>query len=166
MKIKGHRLWNDDDTPIRFERTRKMSAGAFDPQYLVIHYTAGSSLDSAVRTLTNPSIQASCHIAIGRDGTIVQMVPFSRIAWHAGRSRWQGLVGMNRYSIGIELDNAGKLTRQGTTWRSWFGRVYPDDDVIVAVHKNETRETGWHAYTEPRWNRLPRSAACWLRDTS
>ena len=70
------------------------------------------------------------------------------MAWHAGESHWQDLIGLNRYSIGIELDNAGRLTRQGASWRAWFGGSYQDDDVVVATHKNETVPAGWHDYPE------------------
>lgn len=58
-----------------------------------------------------------------------------------------GLSGMNKYSIGIELDNAGMLERVAGRWRSWFGGNYDDKDVMVAVHKNETQERGWHLFS-------------------
>ena len=55
--------------------------------------------------------------------------------------------GLNSYSLGIELDNAGKLTRHGTHWQAWFGGEYHDDEVIEAVHKNQTETRGWHTFT-------------------
>ena len=84
---------------------------------------------------------------IGRDGVVSQMVPFDRVAWHAGRGQWEGLTGLNAYAIGIELDNAGRLTRNGDRWTAWFGTEYADEDVLVAVHKNESAASGWHRYT-------------------
>jgi N-acetylmuramoyl-L-alanine amidase len=86
-------------------------------------------------------------VVIGRDGRIVQMVPFDRVAWHVGASSWEGRVGLNRFSIGIELDNAGRLARHGSKWRSWFGEAYDDDDVLVATHKHDSEPAGWHTYT-------------------
>ncbi len=77
----------------------------------------------------------------------MQLVPFDRVAWHAGSSRWGNLSGLNAYSIGIELDNAGKLTRQGNTWRAWFGTEYSSDQVMEAVHKNGGELAGWPLYT-------------------
>ncbi len=55
---------------------------------------------------------------------------------------------MNSHSIGIELDNAGVMRRDGGRWTAWFGRTYPNQDVTVAVHKNETVERGWHRFPE------------------
>jgi len=100
-----------------------------------------------VQWLTNPVAEASAHLVIGRDGGITQLVPFDTVAWHAGASSWEGRVGLNHYSIGIEMDNAGRLTRHGDSWRAWFGADYPDGDVIEAVHKNEAEPCGWHLYT-------------------
>lgn len=147
MKVQRHRLIGDEGQPVRFE-TSPNKGGTFAPDYLVMHYTAGSSAEGSLSHMLNPSAKASAHLLIGRDGGIVQLVPFNRVAWHAGRSRWNGLEGMNQHSIGIELDNAGKLERQGGEWRAWFGRSYPDAEVMVAAHKNEAVERGWQLYTE------------------
>jgi len=112
-----------------------------------MHYTAGGSAESAVNWLCNPAAQASAHLVIGRDGSITQLIEFNKYGWHAGVSRWQGREGLNRYSIGIELDNAGKLTRQGGGWAAWFGTVYDDSQVLQATHPKETGPAGWHIYT-------------------
>ena len=54
-------------------------------------------------------------------------------------------------NIGIEIDNAGQLIRGGGKWVSPLTRYsYPDQDVTVATHKNDspgTPPSGWHAYT-------------------
>jgi N-acetylmuramoyl-L-alanine amidase len=120
--------------------------GKVQHEYLVMHYTAGRTAEGAVKWLVNPQARASAHLVIGRDGSITQLVRFDRIAWHAGFSRWEGREGLNQYSIGIELDNAGRLTRHGDQWRAWFGVDYAPTEVIEAVHKNETDLWGWHTY--------------------
>ena len=55
---------------------------------------------------------------------------------------------MNSYSIGIEMDNAGQLTKVGTTYRSWFQAEYPEEEVLQARHKFEQDLSYWHTYTE------------------
>ena len=35
------------------------------------------------------------------------MVPDLYVAWHAGKSRWKHYKSLNRYSIGIEINNPG-----------------------------------------------------------
>lgn len=149
MKILRHRLHDDDGTPVPFKNSPNQRSG-LDAKYLIIHYTAGSSAESSIRALTDPARKVSAHLVIGRDGTITQLVPFDRVAWHAGESQWHNLIGLNRHSIGIELDNAGVMKRDGDAWRSWFERRYPAEEVIEAVHRNETQLRGWHRYTEPQ----------------
>lgn len=147
MKIDGDRLHDDDGLELPFEESPNTS-GSLTPRYLVMHYTAGASARHSINWLINPDARASAHVVIGRNGTVTQLVPFDRVAWHAGRSSWEGIVGLNRHSIGIELDNAGKLRRQGGVWRSWFGQDYPDAEVMEATHPNEAMPTGWHVYTQ------------------
>lgn len=146
MKVVRHRLRTDEGEPFPFVRTPN-TGGEMEPRYLVIHFTAGRSADESVRWLTDPRAKASAHLVIGRDGGITQLVPFNRVAWHAGVSKWEGLVGLNRHSIGIELDNAGRLEQKGQAWCAWFGNAYPDDEVMEAVHRHETRSCGWHVFT-------------------
>jgi N-acetylmuramoyl-L-alanine amidase len=148
MNIKNGYLFDDDGSRIRFVESPFQGAG-IKPLYLVIHYTAATTLDGTVSWFTNPLAKASAHLVIGRDGAIVQMVPFNRHAWHAGASRWGDIEGLNRFSIGIELVNAGRLVKNGSNnWVDWFGHVIPPTEVTIAQHKNETEPTGWHEYTE------------------
>jgi N-acetylmuramoyl-L-alanine amidase len=112
-----------------------------------MHFTAGRSARESVEWLANKQAKASAHVVVGRDGSVTQLVPFDRVAWHAGASSWEGLDGLNNYSLGIELDNAGRLARHGNGWRAWFGVDYDDSQVIQAVHKHETQPCGWHDYT-------------------
>lgn len=147
MKIRRNLLHADDGTQCAFQRSPNQG-GRLSPRYLVMHYTAGANADSAIAHMLKPTAKVSAHLVIARDGTMTQLVPFNKIAWHAGQSRWHGLVGLNRHAIGIELDNAGKLKMQGGEWRSWFGRTYAEPDVAVATHMHDDVERGWHIYSE------------------
>lgn len=121
------------------------------PDTLIIHFTGGSSADSSVSWLCNPQAKASAHVVIGRDGAITQLVPFDLIAWHAGASAYGGRTGFNRYAIGIELDNPGRLSRtQSGGYVADFGRSYPPEQVVNAVHRNEKVASFWLTYTEPQ----------------
>ena len=63
---------------------------------IVIHATDGGSLTGNVWWLSGGHSHASAHYVVARDGSIVQLVHLSDIAWHAGN--WK----VNRHSIGIE----------------------------------------------------------------
>lgn len=147
MKIKNHILIGDfvdfRDTP---NKSGKFKTGL--PDTIIIHYTSGSSRMSSVNTLCNPRTKASAHLVIGRDGKITQLVPFNTVAWHAGESAFGNRSGLNNYSIGIEIDNAGILTKSGETYSSWFGKIYSPEDVMSGIHRNRTKTEYWHRYTE------------------
>ncbi|MCP4696354.1 MAG: N-acetylmuramoyl-L-alanine amidase [Gammaproteobacteria bacterium] len=146
MKIINHRLYHDDDTPYPFRESPNHS-GVLQAKYLVMHYTASPGAEHAINWLSNPAAKASAHVVIGRDGSITQLVPFNVVAWHAGKSVWNGLRNLNRYSLGIELDNAGSLMHSGKRWVAWFGAEYKNTEVIEARHKNQNVTKGWHLYT-------------------
>jgi len=97
--------------------------GDLAPRHLVFHYTAGKSATSSINWLTNPESKASAHLVLARDGTITQLAPFNIKTWHAGLSYWDGLSGLNGYSIGIEMDNAGPLKKVGDKHQAWFGTL-------------------------------------------
>ncbi|MFO7847117.1 MAG: N-acetylmuramoyl-L-alanine amidase [Balneolaceae bacterium] len=147
MKINTHKIEADD---IVIDEVDKNS-GTFPeglPDTIVIHYTAGPSLSSAVHTFKDPRVKACAHIVVDRDGKITQMIPFNKIGWHAGESSWLDRNELNNYSIGIEIVNAGRMEKSGNTWRPWFGKSYSEDEVILAKHRNEDEKTWWHLYTE------------------
>ncbi|MFC3025346.1 1,6-anhydro-N-acetylmuramyl-L-alanine amidase AmpD [Vibrio zhugei] len=50
------------------------------------------------------AMKVSAHCLIRRDGEVVQFVPFTARAWHAGQSSFAGQARCNDYSIGIELE--------------------------------------------------------------
>jgi AmpD protein len=49
-------------------------------------------------------LRVSAHFFVRRDGSLIQFVPCSRRAWHAGVSEWRGRQCCNDFSIGIELE--------------------------------------------------------------
>ncbi|HEY3698865.1 MAG TPA: N-acetylmuramoyl-L-alanine amidase [Spongiibacteraceae bacterium] len=143
--ISNHRI---DGAP--FQKTPNHGAAFASglPDALIIHFTAGASAQSSVSWLCSPQSKASAHIVIGRDGSITQLVPFDTIAWHAGASSYDGRSGYNRFSIGIELDNPGRLSRtESGGFISYLGTTYPADQVINAIHRNEQKPSDWLTYT-------------------
>lgn len=110
------------------------------PDLIVIHYTAGSTLDGAVSWLKSLDSKASAHLVIGKDGRVVQMVPFDEIAWHAGVSSYQGSPSVNHRAIGIELVNRG------------YG--VPAGSGKLLTHKNESIPRWWDLYQDAQIDSL------------
>ncbi len=78
-----------------------------DPSILVLHYTGMKTGEAALERLRDPKAEVSAHYLIMEDGTIHQMVPEEKRAWHAGVGFWRGITDLNSASIGIEIVNPG-----------------------------------------------------------
>ena len=123
-------------------------------RFLVIHFTSGWTAQSSVDFWKTPDANgASAHVIIDRDGSIIQCRPFNRTCGHAGISKWKDpksgkiYVGLNSCSIGIELANAGDMSRNPDVYPSTMGGLagVPIPRVL-ARHKNGGREIGWELY--------------------
>jgi len=148
MKILNHLLYLDNGALV-VQKPSPNLGGKYVPQFLVIHFTGATSAESAVNWFLNNNAEASAHLVIGDDGSITQMAPFNVVTWHAGKSQWAGLKGLNSHSIGIELANAGQLEKQGANWVSRLDRkIIANEMVKVAAHKNGGTKTGWHTFSE------------------
>ena len=97
MKIKVNKSVNFS------KKTRRLR----DIQYLIIHYTGMQSARVSMKRLKNPNSKVSCHYLIDRNGQIYKMIDDANIAWHAGKSKWKNIKNLNKYSIGIEIQNKG-----------------------------------------------------------
>ena len=76
-------------------------------KYIIIHYTGMKNEMSALNKLTDHKSKVSAHYFIKKDGKILNLVPDLYEAWHAGKSNWKNIQSLNRYSIGIEIQNSG-----------------------------------------------------------
>ena len=90
---------------------------------LVLHHTAGS-LPSSLEILQgkDPKHKVGVHYVVTDEPKprVIRMVPESMAAYHAGKSAWGKLSGLNQHSIGIEIIN-------------YDGNVYPYSDAQVAI---------------------------------
>lgn len=87
---------------------------------VVLHYTGMRSTGEALARLCDESSQVSAHYLIDEDGTVTNLVPEDKRAWHAGRAYWRGITDVNSASIGIELANPG---------HEWGYRPFPEPQM-------------------------------------
>ena len=78
-----------------------------DIKFIIIHYTGMQSEIESIKRLKNIRSKVSCHYLINKRGRVTQMVKDNKVAWHAGKSKWQRFKNLNENSIGIELVNKG-----------------------------------------------------------
>ena len=76
-------------------------------KFLIIHYTGMINEAKAIKRLCDPKAKVSSHYFISNKGSILSLVPDLYEAWHAGDSRWKNYKSINKYSIGIEINNPG-----------------------------------------------------------
>ena len=77
------------------------------PDMILLHYTGMPDVEGAIAQLCTAGTDVSAHYIVLEDGRIVQCVPESRRAWHAGIASWAGEDDINSCSIGIEIVNRG-----------------------------------------------------------
>jgi N-acetylmuramoyl-L-alanine amidase len=147
MRIDNHRLQGDGI----LYRASPNQGGLFQDGILdtiVLHFTAGDSVNWALDNLrdSTPGQRVSAHLLVARDGTTTQLLPFDTVAWHAGRSCWGGRSEFNHFSLGIEIDNAGRLQQQGDDFSSWTGGLYEEQEAVQAFYRDEAEPSWWHRY--------------------
>ena len=76
-------------------------------KYIIIHYTGMKNELPALNRLTDYKSKVSAHYFIKKNGKIINLVPDLYEAWHAGKSNWKNIQSLNRYSIGVEIQNSG-----------------------------------------------------------
>jgi N-acetylmuramoyl-L-alanine amidase len=77
------------------------------PDMIVLHYTGMPDVEGAIARLCTVGTDVSAHYIVLEDGRIIQTVPESKRAWHAGLGVWAGQTDINSLSIGIEIINRG-----------------------------------------------------------
>ena len=140
MKIKNHLL--DDPKVDTSLQSPNVSSGTIKPTIIVLHYTASGGEDGKgdASYLSRASSRASAHVVAGRNGSLDQIVPFNKRAWHAGKSSYNGRDDVNDFSIGIEIDNWGWLSDSG---ESHSGTLVPANEQFAGTRNGHNK---WEAY--------------------
>jgi N-acetylmuramoyl-L-alanine amidase len=148
--IKQHKL-AEGGKAVSFVQSPYIGGALPDPTKIVVmHFTYGGSARSSANWFKDPKNPgSSAHVVVERDGGVIQCVPFNTVAWHAGKSRLRDLVGLNQFSIGIELANWGYLQPLGDRWASYTGTAIAKP--FMGVHKNGNPNKshvpiGWEHY--------------------
>lgn len=138
---------------------------AGDPQvhpidFVVIHYTEGDFPGCLTTLCLKTKGAASAHFLVTRDGVVIQMVSLLDRAFHAGGSHevpaiWpgDGHGNVNNRSIGIELENLGRLhpgPPHGPIWVAEDGAIARGP---VQVWRDPTKQA-WEDFPPDQINAL------------
>ena len=105
-------------------------------------------------------LKVSSHVYIRRDGSLIQFVPFSRRAWHAGASCYRDREDCNDYSIGIELEGEDETPYTDRQYEVLVKTV----SALQATYTNLcARRIAGHCDVAPDRKSDPGPAFDWLR---
>lgn len=149
----------------QFPINKGRTGGLIKPTCTVVHTTdmmPGTMAPLLKRWRDVAGEGAGAHFLIGKQaagvgdavptGGIVQMVPITRNGNHAGGKPNHGwfkttagkLIHPNLVAVGIEIDNAGRLTKSGGAWiYKPTGKVFAPESVFVDDHGR-----GWEKITD------------------
>jgi len=105
-------------------------------------------------------LEVSSHLLIRRDGELIQFVPFSRRAWHAGNSSFRGRTCCNDFSIGIELEGEDETPYSDDQYEVLAGVT---NALLAAYSTLSAREIAAHSDISPGRKTDPGPAFDWLR---
>jgi AmpD protein len=105
-------------------------------------------------------VQVSSHVLIRRDGELVQFVPFTKRAWHAGLSSFRGRDKCNDFSIGIELEGTDEDAYTDAQYATLIELLIALFDTYPAL---SARQIAAHSDIAPGRKTDPGTAFDWLR---
>ena len=136
----------DHYSPRNAERPRREQT-----RYIVLHTTEGPAAGS-IRKI---HARGEAHYVVDTDGSVLRIVHRDRVAFHAGRSMWDGKTDLDLHSLGIEVvgyHNRAVTEKQIAALRELLRqlqRIYRIPDERVLTHSMV-------AYGAPnRWHRRP-----------
>lgn len=106
---------------------------------------------------TIAGLRVSSHFLIRRGGALLQFVPCSLRAWHAGASAWRGRTRCNDFSIGIELEGCDDRRYTTAQYRR-LGRL-----LAVLAARYGIRDVAGHSDIAPGRKSDPGAAFDWSR---
>ena len=138
--------------------------GGREPDMLLLHYTGmQSSLAALARLRDENDPRVSSHYFIDDEGTIIQLVPEDRRAWHAGLASWAGESDINSCSIGIEIANPGHDFGYPDFPPHQIGTVIALCKDIVARHRIRADRVLAHSDVAPGRKQDPGEKFPWQR---
>ena len=105
-------------------------------------------------------LEVSAHLLIRRDGEVIQFVPFTDRAWHAGDSCFRGRDRCNDFSIGIELEGEDDVPYTDPQYAALIAII---SAMLEAYPRLSAREITAHSDLAPERKTDPGPAFDWLR---
>ena len=139
-------------------------------KFIIIHYTGMKNESDAIKRLCDAKSEVSSHYFIKNNGDLLNLVPDLYNAWHSGKSSWKKFKSLNRYSIGIEINNPGHEFKYKKYSLKQISSLIKLLKVLKKKYKIKKQNILGHSDISPNrkkdpgekfpWNRLARKKLC------
>ena len=139
-------------------------------KFIIIHYTGMKNESDAIKRLCDSKSEVSSHYFIKNNGDLLNLVPDLYNAWHSGKSSWKKFKSLNRYSIGIEINNPGHEFKYKKYSLKQISSLIKLLKVLKKKYKIKKQNILGHSDISPNrkkdpgekfpWNRLARKKLC------
>ena len=153
MRLKIFSNYSPSFDPIKRQKTQI--------KFLIFHYTGMKKEFDAINKLTNFKSDVSCHYFIKNNGETSVMVPDSYVAWHAGKSRWKHYKSLNRYSIGIEINNPGHNFNYKKFSKKQTQSLIKLCKILIKKYKIDSKNVLGHSDVSPERKKDPGEKFPW-----
>ena len=130
-------------------------------KFIIIHYTGMSNELSALNRLCDIKTKVSAHYFIKKNGSVFNLVPPLYEAWHAGKSSWKGLKSINKYSLGIEIQNSGHDNKYENFSQKQITSTKKLLKYLIKIYKVNTKNVLGHSDIAPDRKKDPGEKFPW-----
>ena len=141
-----------------FDRKKRQSNKI---KFLIFHYTGMKNEFDAINRLTDFKSKVSSHYFIKNNGKIINLVPDLYIAWHAGISSWQKFKSINKYSIGIEINNSGHNFKYKNFSKKQINSILKLSRYLIKKYKIKSKFILGHSDISPLRKKDPGEKFPW-----
>ena len=130
-------------------------------KFIIIHYTGMQNELSALNRLCDIKEKVSAHFFIKKNGSVLNLVPPLYEAWHAGKSSWKGLKSLNKYSLGIEIQNSGHDNKYENFSQKQITSTKKLLKYLIKIYKVNTKNVLGHSDIAPDRKKDPGEKFPW-----
>ncbi len=130
-------------------------------EFLIFHYTGMKYEKDAINKLLDIKSKVSSHYFIKKNGEILNLVPESHVAWHAGTSQWRNYTSLNKNSIGIEINNPGHNFNYKNFTKKQINSVYNLSKYLLKKYKIKKKYILGHSDIAPERKKDPGEKFPW-----
>ena len=132
-------------------------------KFVILHYTGMKKESQVSKRFWDEKSKVSAHYFIKKNGQVVNFVPELYEAWHAGKSKWKKEKSLNKYSIGIEIQNPGHNYKYVNFTMKQIITIKKLLKKIIKKYKIELRNILGHSDIAPERKKDPGEKFPWKK---